>query len=130
MRALFLLLALSVAFTSCDLFSGTPAGCTDPFALNHDASAEEDDGSCRFSEVIFYKVPDGPPVEVSVDGQPVGTITAFYPDGPEACSAPGTPSYQLQDGLRHAWEGASGPFRSTGTVQANPSAACIQVRVF
>lgn len=130
MRTLLLFL-LGIALASCDTLIPAPSrGCTDSAALNRDFGAEEDDGSCQYSSVIFYKAVPGPPVQVSVDGQPVGSIAAFYPSGPGNCSAPGSATYQLRDGRVRDWTGISGPFISTGTIRADPFSACLRVRVF
>jgi hypothetical protein len=123
-----------LSLSGCDpfgIFGGgdKPRGCTDSRALNYSTTAAVDDGSCEYSRVIFYKAVDGPPVQVSVDGQPIGVIEAFYPAGPGNCSAPGNATYQLQDSRRKDWNAQSGPYLASGTVQASRT-ECIRVRVF
>ncbi len=117
--------------TGCDLIDPDPAmGCTDSKSFSYDYSAEEDDGSCEYSRVIFYKAVDGPPVQMTIDGQPVGVISAFYPSGPGNCSAPGNAYHQLPDSRSYDWNAESGPYLNAGTVQASRQSACLRVRVF
>ncbi|MEL6616502.1 MAG: hypothetical protein AAFQ43_12240 [Bacteroidota bacterium] len=130
MRHATLLLAAALSLSACDLIEPASLGCTDRNALNYDSGASEDDGSCEFSRVIFYKAVDGPPVDVTVGGQPAGTITAFYPTGPGNCSAPGNATWRLRNGFVQDWNAQSGPFLNSGTVQADRFSECIRVRVF
>lgn len=105
-------------------------GCIDNNALNYEAGADIDDGSCQYSRVIFYKALDGPEVTVTVDGNTVGTVTAFYPRGPGNCSAAGNAYHQLTDGELHDWNAEGGRFLNSGTVGPSRSNECIRVRVF
>jgi len=126
------LLAFILLLPGCSLFESEPVrGCTDGSALNYDSNAEEDDQSCRYSKVVFYSAVDaGAPVSVNLNGSPIGSITAIYPQGPGNCSAPGTISHQLRDSQVHDWDATNGVFLATGTVQANSLQECIRVRVF
>jgi len=68
-------------------------------ALNYNAGAEESDGSCQFSKATFfarYGYYNGIPItsiDVSVDGNMIGTINSVYPNAPGNCGAQGTVMY-------------------------------------
>lgn len=140
MRAVRLLLAicLAVVLPACDIFKPDPVvGCTDSAALNYSILAEEDNGSCEFSRVVFYGgqaiAPQFLPWSVVVDGVVVGQVTGFYPGAPPGnCSAQFTAQMQLSDGRRHDWNASSpgNQFANSGVVQASRSNDCIRVRVF
>ena len=69
-------------------------GCTDMTALNYNSSAEDNDGSCTFSQMTFfarYGFYNGIPItsiDVTVNGNAAGTINTVYPV-PSMTSAPG-----------------------------------------
>lgn len=77
--------------------------------LNYDPSANESDGHCTYSKVTFYAkygFYSGIPItsiEVSVNGNTVGTINAVYPNGPGNCEAVGTVPYSFTDGSIKDW---------------------------
>ena len=78
-------------------FSGgcatSTAGCTDPGAINYDADATEDDGSCMFiPNLTVQEIHAGP-----VSGQVLtnGVVTAVY--GPSSSLA-NNPSFVIQNG--------------------------------
>lgn len=48
----FMLISIVFALVPCSLF--VKEGCTDGMALNEDFEATENDGSCKYSKVIFY----------------------------------------------------------------------------
>lgn len=136
MRALPTLLAailiVGALFVSgCGLFEEDRVrGCTDERALNHDYGSNEDDGSCAYSQVIFYRAADGPAVAVTVDTHPIGIIRDFDPSGPGDCSAPGGLTYQLEDGDRHRWRAETLQSRLSGIIQAKPTTPCMYIKVF
>ena len=76
---LSLALATCIPLIGCDILS-PEKGCTDRNALNFDVGADEDDGSCQFSRVIFYKAVDGPPASVTLDGAAVEEQPLFTQD--------------------------------------------------
>ena len=124
------IVAFLLLSAGCDWFRPDPVrGCTESRALNYDSDADEDDGSCSFSKVIFHKTLLGPPIEITVDGTVVGIITATGVPG--NCSAPGNALYELADGDAHDWNGVSADGLSifSGIVQASRTKACVMVRV-
>ena len=52
-KSVYLLLGMAFFLAGCDI---TYRGCTDPQAVNYDAIAEEDDGTCTYagSAVFWY----------------------------------------------------------------------------
>lgn len=114
-------------------------GCTIPSATNYNAAATQNDGSCQFSTITFYGAYgyySGVPisgVSVSVNGDPIGNLSAIYPNGPGNCSAPGTVHYDFRDGNAVDWNGtiylANGVILySAGTVSPY-NTSCIKVNV-
>ena len=124
---LLLLVASTLLFGSCE------EGCTDTSALNTDFSATSDDGSCVYSNVVFYgsQISPCPPVVVQVNGSTVGQISAFYPTGPGNCSVPGVANYSFQNGDKIDYVATDGcGFIFSGTVSPSSVSDCIKVRVF
>lgn len=129
---LVLFLLILITLTGCGLFE-KKKGCTDIKALNHDFSAEKEDGSCMYSKAIFYAsfFSPFPPVTVTVDGSTVGTITAAYPTGPGNCSVPGVATYQFQEGNQVDWIATDqAGFIFSGVLSPKSSQDCILVKVF
>ena len=128
MRGTILLLSLVPMVTGCSLFGLD--GCTDTNALNYDVPADNNDGSCEFSRVVFYQLEDGPPATVTVDGTEIGTVTAFHPTGPNNCATPGTAQYQITDPRSHTWAAQAGARVGGGEVPAERSTTCLQIPIF
>ena len=73
--------------------SASTAGCTDPFAVNYDENATEDDGSCVYiSNYTIQEIQSG---ALSGQMQTSGIVTAVYGD---EGSLGGQPSFVIQDG--------------------------------
>lgn len=137
------LFALILTISSCDLFPlrEPNPGCTDIKALNYDYSAEVDDGSCTYSNAVFYAqwpAYNGITIvrtDITVNGNQQGTISySIYPNGPSNCFAPGTVQYQFQDGNSVSWNAVH--YLSTGvtifaggTISPSSSNDCIKVNV-
>ncbi len=91
----------TLLFSSCH----PKKGCMDISASNFDAEAEKDCGCCEFGKVVFYSrypayVVGGVsysivtyPIKIFVGTQEIGTVTAFYPNGPGNSNVPGLVSY-------------------------------------
>ena len=123
---------IAITTISCEKTT-TTKGCTDPKALNRNFDADVNDGSCTYSNAIFYMSVINPsrPVTVSVNGNNIGTITAQYPNGPGNCIAPGCASFQFKTGDKVDWVATEpGGLIWTGTVEPNSSTDCIKVRVY
>ena len=128
---------LSIIQLSCT----SPSGCTDIRALNNDYEAKDDDGSCRYSKVTFYSnwsTLGGVPIsriDVAVNQNFAGSVSASYPGGPGNCSAQGTVSFQFTDGDPIDWNaeilllnGIRVPARG-GTVTPSRSKECIRINI-
>lgn len=134
---IILLWSLSVVLVSS---CSKKKGCTDISARNHSFEAEEDNGSCVYSAATFYASSGyyaGIPImkiDVTVDGNTIGSITSVYPGGPGNCSAQGTLSYTFESGKKVDWNAtvhlASGGI-IFGSGQAVPlsSQDCIKINV-
>ena len=73
--------------------SASTAGCTDPFAVNYDENATEDDESCVYiSNYTIQEIQSG---ALSGQMQTSGIVTAVYGD---EGSLGGQPSFVIQDG--------------------------------
>ena len=128
LRLLLLLTLVPIAASGCSLFGLD--GCTDRNALNFEPNADNNDGSCSYSRVVFYRVADGPSARVTVDDVIVGTVSVSHPDGPANCATPGTAQYQIRDGDVHEWAAEAGSVVNSGTVRAERFTSCIEVQVF
>ncbi len=122
---------------SASLISGCYK-CTDVTALNNQTGPKKD--ACRYSQVAFYASSgyySGIPIskiDVTVNGNAVGTINYIYPNGPGNCSAQGIAKYQFVKGSKVDWNtivylanGAT-PVNS-GTVSPSSALDCIKVNV-
>lgn len=116
-------------------------GCTSGRAINFDPDAEVEDGSCQFSQAIFYAqfnvVNDERigSIEISINGSRIGTIDQFYFNGISGCDdRRGTIPYRFQSGSV-AW--AVEIFDLNGNLildyrrstAASPTESCIEINV-
>ncbi|MCF8365018.1 MAG: hypothetical protein K9H16_04510 [Bacteroidales bacterium] len=111
---LFFFSLIILQSSSCD-DDTPPRGCTCDNALNYDILAEENDGTCIFSNVCFYAKYDSysyynsnwgiwvssavSRVDVEVFNAAVGiigSVSQAYPNGPGNCDAPGTITYRIR----------------------------------
>ena len=101
---LLILISIQISSTSC-----RRKGCTDVNATNFDLDATKDNGSCTFSKSTFYAKYGyymGIPItniDLTINGNSVGTITAVYPNGPGNCNASGTVEYLFKNGKSVDW---------------------------
>jgi len=89
-------------------------GCTNTRAINYDYSANVDNGTCEYSNVVFYSKYDMyningyiyqiNNVEVSVNGNFIGNVTSYYPNGVSSCYATGCVTYQMITDKKIYWE--------------------------
>ncbi len=143
MKTIKLLSFLLLIITSCDAdCSGDEEkniGCTEERALNFDYSAEENDGSCVFSKVTFYKKYQYfnnvliTNINLSVNGNDLGSLSIFYPNGPGNCSSNGTIPYQFLNGESIEWNTVISLYNGniiygSGTVSPN-SVECLKVNI-
>ena len=72
-------------------------GCTDPNSTTYDPSAEKDDGSCKYANLLFYleKGSDIKRAEISFRGTPLGVLN--QPLDIADCFSAGTIKYQVTD---------------------------------
>jgi hypothetical protein len=132
-RNCLLLIASFFIFSIVSMSCKKTKGCTDPKALNRDINADKENGTCRYSSVVFYMsvIVPSRPVSVSVNGTNIGTITAQYPLGPGNCIAPGCATYEFKNGEKINWV-ATEPGGSiwTGTAEPNSATDCMKIRVY
>jgi hypothetical protein len=138
MRIIILLLAL---FSFATIMScKKKRGCTDSKSLNFDVDADKNDGSCRYSKVTFYAkygAYSGIPImsiDVTVDGNMIGSINAVYPNGPGNCAAQGTVPFTFGSGKTSDWNTvvnlANGAkIFGSGSVTPTSLQDCIKVNV-
>lgn len=138
--AFLIITILSFGLNSCEKCEKTERGCTDSNALNHNFEAEENDGSCTYSMVTFYAkygyfgaIPIQK-IEVSVDGNDIGSITSTYPNGPGNCSATGTLRFEFQSDRTIDWNStvylANGAIvYGSGNTSPNRYQECIKVNI-
>lgn len=123
----------TIVFTSNSCDDKPVKGCTDSKGLNKNFEAEIDDGSCNYSNVIFYMsvINAARPVTVTVAGNNIGMITSQFPNGPGNCSAPGCVVFKFKNGQRLDWVATEpGGLIWTGTIEPNSFSDCIKVRVY
>jgi len=104
MKKLILILSMFLFFsTSCK--KEVIKGCTDNNAINYVSNAEEDNGTCTYTKAVFYSRFQGYTldyysyeinnVELSINGEYIGLITYYYPNGISDYYAPGTIMHQM-----------------------------------
>lgn len=115
-------------------------GCMEMNALNFDATADTNDGSCKFSNITFYASFNyylGVPIssiDVSVNNNMIGTINAIYPTGPGNCGAQGTASYGFSSNTTYDWNTVvhlvdGNTVYGSGTVSPMAGVSCVKVNV-
>lgn len=109
-------------------------------SLNYNAEAEESDGSCKYSTATFYArygYYSGIPItsiDVNVNGNAAGTITAIYPTAPGNCAAQGTVAVGLTGSKSVEWNtivhlANGGTVFGSGTTSALAGMECVKVNV-
>ena len=138
-RNFSLVLVLFALFFKCE--PDSIPGCTDSNALNKDSGANENDGSCHYSEVTFYSkfgFFNGIPITkiaISVEDSEIGVINGtIYPNGPGNCSAPGNVKYVFNDGNTVDWNSIvylanGGTLYGSGNIEPSQFSECIKVNV-
>ncbi|MDR1737323.1 MAG: hypothetical protein LBR66_00675 [Candidatus Symbiothrix sp.] len=139
-----LMLIIPLVFCACPSEIDDPKeeikGCMDRNSLEYNAAATVDDGSCRYSKVTFYarySAFNNIPImriDLSVDGETIGSIQTTYPNGPGNCSAVGTVLYEFQNSKTVDWNTivylASGAVvYGSGTVSPSRYSECIKINV-
>ena len=135
-RTLFALLLVVPLLSACDVFGGSDnepvPGCTDPEAVNFQASAEVNDGSCIYeAEVSFYMTTDvHGQVDIFIDDRFFGMLDGFWTGQPGSCNQPFTVTALGRTNFpRFKWTAVA----EDGTVAGGEAAfvrGCSFVRVF
>lgn len=106
-----LLVLITILMSGCK----KKEGCKDMDAVNFDFEAEKDCGCCTYEDVVFYAkdyiytVAGLPysilsnPIKVYVNGKPVGTVTAVYPNGPGTSRVPGIVVFDPEANKKVEW---------------------------
>ena len=139
MKKIILIFLIPLFLFSCQKDDVEVVGCTDDNSLNYDYTATKDDGSCEYSTATFYAsygYYNGVQInsiDVTIDGENIGTINSVYPNGVGNCSAPGTVLYQFYDGYQVDWNTVvhlynGGVVYSSGVLEPR-STECIKVNV-
>ena len=76
MRTLVLLLSIIITFNSCET---TTQGCTDPYAINYQAYADIDNGSCFFQKDIVLALNAN--AKLYLDNDDYATRVDYYING-------------------------------------------------
>ena len=121
------------------------SGCMDYSAKNYDVEAEKDCGCCSFEKVVFYSRYPGYnvngvlysintyPIKIFVGSQEIGTISAFYPNGPGTSTVPGVVVYEPGNDKKVEWyakvTSPTGAFivLGSGTFNAGKNAVAIPI---
>ena len=137
LRMLSLALLLVVGTASC---KKPVHGCTDMNALNYNSAAQDNDGSCQYSQLTFYAMYgyyNGIPIssiDVSVNGTMIGTINTVYPTAPGNCYAQGTVAYAFSTDAAYNWNTVvhllnGAQVYGSGSVSPMGGVSCIKVNV-
>ena len=154
MKKLFVLFFLSFSVVLMDCNSSKKEGCQDENALNFDAGAEKDDGSCLYARAIFYATSRNvggtgmllTKIEVflntgvsGADRELIGTITTFDQQDPQNCVAPvGAIEYQFSSAqigstpkffTRYFFEGGTEDEGDSIDLSPTNSTECLPVRL-
>lgn len=91
------------------------SGCMDFSATNYNSEAVKDCGCCSYAKVVFYSryqaynvggvwySINAFPIRISVNGQEIGTVEAFYPNGPGSTTVPGVITYDPGNNKNVEW---------------------------
>ncbi len=113
MKRIFVILLAGLCFAS--LGSCKKKGCMDASATNFDSDADKDCSCCQFEKAVFYsRYPaynvggvvysiTTYPIKIFVGTQEIGTITAYYPNGPGNSNVPGLVVYNPSGNKTVEW---------------------------
>jgi len=144
---LFVLILFGISFTSCEKWE--KEGCTNPLSLNFDYSAEQDNGTCEYSTLVFYsektfRYDSIDYVNITINDINLGTIHSnnvdslneLYDDGSYVnnCLAFGTKNYHFNDSYLINWNATiyltNGDIKhNSGQLEPNPHYNCIKIDV-
>lgn len=138
-RVLIHILIIGFVVTSCS----KKEGCSDPMAINHDASADKANNNlCSYTTATFYASSNtftGAEVTeiILTIGQAddtIGVIQSFNQPYPTDCFAPGTLQYEFKSGNSQVWFAqyrlaAGGVVTAQGDFEPSSTIDCLRIDI-
>ncbi len=145
-KVLIFIIITTLISCTCDddivIVENPVEGCTDPLSITYNVNAENDNGSCEYSNLTFYAkysfFQNVPIVKIDIDinGEIIGSINDgfVWPNGPGNCNANGTVAHQFVNSDKVDWNAliylSNGVnVSSSGEIEPNRFSDCIKINV-